>query len=419
MSLESALAAESSSLRPSQRGRDLSLSPTATNTHIRSTSRGRDRGRSSSRRRNVSRARSQGEDVNYRWSLLTHDPYERFEGKLDRPDGAPLAEDDYSDEEQVSDDEGDLEFDINEITLPNYRCSINDYYKRRSSFGLGSSGSSERQKIIDQNHERLKQKMQEMLLMTEAIALQKAKEEAVSSGNPVSPNISEAIDSKLKELGVSMDKMKTEDYSKFENRKEKTIEEYKKYLAEMSSKPQGVFPSTISEKNIQMSEIETNEDSMRASRAVTLGDFFQTNKKTKDVRTYIIYMDVGAESQMVLQYAIGAIVNSGDVVYVISSSEVKSHPLEHYKNECERLSESVKNCLNLIYDPEFKLHVVMQSTYREYTKHFVNQLVKYLKPTLFIVAHELLVSTDKMSNYMTPCPMNIIKRRARRKSFGY
>lgn len=415
MSLEAALVDRKGLNRPARsRGRDMSLSPTNTaGNQLLSSS--RSRGRSTSRRRQGSRATGEGDDMNYRWSLLTHDPFERFEGKTDRPEGAPRPDDDFSDEERISDDEGDLDYDVCEVKLPNFHCSINDYYKRRSS---NAAQKPDKLGIAEHNKGHLLRKKAELDRLSEVLALEKGLQDAKSTGNHVPAEVAEGISERLKELGISNPHLiKNEDLVKMENRKDKTQDEYKKFVIENSSKMPDVSLSLHGiDKNIVKSELDISKDTMRVSRSITLGDFFQEKKQVKDVKSFIVYMDLGTDSMMALQYTLGTMVSPGDVVYVVNCSDDQSDLIEHYEQQCESLSTHVVNGMNLMYNPNFSLHVVVQSTYRPYAKHFVNQLVKYLKPTLFVISHQLLITTDKLQNYITPCPFQVVKRKARRRS---
>lgn len=423
MSLESALATDNnrrvSHLSPG-RGRDVSLSPTNTGGQLRSISRGRTRGRSSSRRPNGSRAASQNEETNYRWSVLTHDPFERFEGKSIRPDGTPNPEDDYSDEEQISDDEADFDFDVNEMKLPNFGCSINDYYKRRSSTIKSTAAALERLSIDEQNRQNLLRKKEEMEKLSEALALEKGLDDAKIVGNSVPEGMAESIHEKLRELGiVHPHDVKAEELVKLQNRKNKTLDDYKKYIIEHSGKTADSGPSSESNKNIVKSKLEVNNDNPRVSRSLTVGDFFNTEKTPKDINTYIVYMDMSVDSLMALQYTIGSTASSGDVIYIINCSTDKFAQMEFYEKQVDTLTGYAESCLNLLSDPEFKLHIVIESTYRPFTKHFVNQLVGFLKPSLFVIAYQVLITTDKLANYITACPFQVIKRKSRRRSVGY
>lgn len=423
MSLQSALAAENdlmSRLSPN-RGRDASLSPTNTSGHMRSTSRGRDRGRSSSRRRQTSRQRSQGEDANYRWSLLTHDPFERFEPKSYKPSGTPGPKDDLSDEEQVSDDEGEFDYDIAEVKLPNFRCSINDNYKRRSS-AVSSQHTKAELASMEITRQNLLKKTVELEKLSELQALDKAIQEAVDTKSPIPVGIKRVVQDGFAELGVSHGRdAKAQDLLKLDNKMNKAIEEYKKNIIAKSSKPTDViFAKNNSDKKIVKSELERNLKNLRACRSVTLGNFFDDKRKASDVNTYLMYMDQGTDSQVALQYTVGSTVKSGDVLYIINTSDNEHDDINFFERNCESLTNSVITNMKLIYDPDFTLHVVVESTYRAYTKHFITQLVRYLKPTLFIISFQLLQTTDKLANYITACPFQVVKKKpglsTRRKS---
>jgi hypothetical protein len=65
---------------------------------------------------------------------------------------------------------------------------------------------------------------------------------------------------------------------------------------------------------------------------------------------------------------------------------------------------------------EFTLHVVLETAHHKYPKHLVNELIKVLKPNLFIVGHRILL--NELSNYMTDIPILVIKKKVRRRSVG-
>lgn len=448
MSLEAALAEESSSvlkrLDPRQtnvsRGRnanDRSLSP---HSQLRSTSRGRDRGRSSSRRA-TSRARSQGEDVNYKWSILFHDPSERFVnleksksgGKNDiNSDDEDVDEDDISEEEQLSDDEDDFDYDLNDLKMPNYRLSINEYFKGRSATSNNNSnaaakGPSTATKLVNSvaknlhlttnEDQHIKKEGEKLEQLSEVLALEKGLQDAKSLGNKVPKETIAEVSKRLNDIGFEGERLSVNDLVELENAKDSKYEEYKKTLIDESklSEVDGQEDDEAvpaKEERIKESEIDVNEENLRVSKTMTLGRFFTKGLRNGSIASYLLYMDLSPESVNSLQYTLGAVVKSGDVLYIINSVNDEDD-IEFYKRQSQRLTDLIRIYLNLIQDPKFKLHVVIESLNQTYPKHFLNELIKYLKPRLLIVCYKLI--TSELNNYISNVPMMIVKRRAKRR----
>lgn len=445
MSLEAALAEENRSIlgrldpRPSiPRGRnhsDRSLSP---HNQIRSTSRGRNRGRSSDRR-GTSRARSQGEDVNYKWSILFHDPSERFVTKKqvdedfnnEPSNGDKHDEDDISEEEQISDDDDEFDYDINDLRLPNYRLSINDYYRgkvgkvssNKSSGGGSSMAASlvnsvaKNLKLTSNDEAYVKKEGEKLEEISEVLALEKGLQDAKTLGNQVPQETIEEVSKRMNEIGFEGKGLTVNDLVKLENAKDTKYEEYKQNLidesktAEVDSAAETAMDGE-QEERIVKSEVNINEASLRVSRSITLGHFFTKGLQNDSITSYLLYMDLSPESINSLQYTLGSVVKSGDVVYIINSVNDETD-IEFYKKQCEKVTNLATTYLNLIQDPKFKLHIVIECLHQEYPKHFLNELIKYLKPSLLIVCYRLILG--ELSNYISNIPLMIVKRRAKRK----
>lgn len=449
MSLEAALAEENRSilgrLDPRQstvsRGRnhsDRSLSP---HNQLRSTSRGRNRARSSDRR-GTSRARSQGEEANYKWSILFHDPSERFVTKekvqeeLDKvspeiTDPSQLDEDDISEEEQISDDEEECDYDINDLRLPNYRLSINDYYRGKvgkvstNKSGGGSSMAAslvnsvaKNLKLNTSNEEaHVKKEGEKLEEISEVLALEKGLQDAKTLGNQVPKETIEEVSKRMDEIGFGGKKLTVNDLVKLENAKDTKYEEYKQNLidesktAEVNTAAENPVDGE-QEERIVKSDVNLNETSLRVSRSVTLGHFFTKGLTNDSITSYLLYMDLSAESINSLQYTLGSVVKSGDVLYIVNSVNDETD-IEFYKRQCEKVTNLVITYLNLIQDPNFKLHIVIECLHQEYPKHFLNELIKYLKPSLLIVCYKLIIGD--LNNYISNIPLMIVKRRAKRK----
>ncbi|CCH43035.1 hypothetical protein BN7_2582 [Wickerhamomyces ciferrii] len=451
MSLEAALAEESKNIlrrldgRPPTvlRGRksiDRSMSPHG---QLRSTSRGRNRGRSSDRRsRGASRARSQGEDVNYKWSILFHDPSDRFINSDDNLDksGNEDDEDDISEEEQISDDEQEFEYDINDLRLPNYRISINDYYRgkvakvsqpnnNKNNNKTNTIGASTASKVIssiaknlnfEKNEERhIKKEGEKLEQLSEVLALEKGLEDAKNLGENVPRETIDEVAKKLNEIGFQGDKLSVNDLVKLENAKDTKYEEYKKTLIDESkdleidnTTSQSQSSEVEQEERIVESPLDSNETNLRVSRSITLGKFFTKGLTSSQIRSYLLYMDLSTESINSLQYTLGSVVKSGDVLYIINTVNDEDS-IEFYQKQTEKLTSLVKTYMNLIADSNFKLHVVIESISQEYPKHFLNNLIKYLKPSLLIVCYRIIM--NELSNYISNIPLMIIKRKAKRR----
>lgn len=438
MSLEAALAEESSTVLRRLDGRqinvsrgrhtnDRSLSP---HSQLRSTSRGRGRGRSSDRRRATSRARSQGEDVNYKWSILFHDPSERFvdHEKLNDDldvDNDDVDTDDISEEEQISDDDEDFDYDINDLKLPNYRVSLNEYFSKKvqpnkstpsttiSSTATMLVNSVAKNLNLTQNEEdSLKKEGMKLEQLSEVLALEKGLQDAKNLGSEVPKETIREVSERLSDIGIEGEKLSVNDLVKLENAKDSNYQEYKKTLIGESKEPENTEDDGLAqEQRISRSEIDINGENLRVSGCITLGNFFTKGLRHDTISSYLLYMDLSPESINSLQYTIGSVVKSGDVLYIINSISDEDN-IEFYKRQINRILDLVYKYLALIADHKFKLHVVIETLNQGFPKHFLNELIKYLKPRLLIVCYKLV--TSELNNYIPNIPILIVKRRAKR-----
>ncbi|ONH70105.1 Sugar utilization regulatory protein IMP2 [Cyberlindnera fabianii] len=410
------------------RGRDASLSPTRGFDQQRSLSRGRRANRSTSRApaTSISQTRLTEEEKNYRWSILTYDPQERFVRKTDQPVGTPSADDDVSDEEQLFDDEttksdlpknDPLDYDIMEIELPNYRASINTYYKKQLKLNdvneLADALSSKAK--LDLHSESVLRRGKDAQKLAEVLALGKALDDARDVNSMVPSDMQDVISKSLEALGVpNASNAKTSDLVSMENAKDKSLLQLKKLIIENSKKiDEAVY---MIKKGIERSEMKVNNENLRASMTLTLGDFFSEQKEMGKVNCIIVYNDGSVESMITLQYVIGAMVKSGDVLYVIHTAGSEFNDLNYYKRQCERIASDCENYLSLVHDKGFKLHVVIESSYRKFLKHFLNQLVKYLDPMFFAISSNTLLTNKELKNYVTPCPFMVMKKKPKARS---
>lgn len=421
----------------------------------RGVSRGRpdSRGRSSSRRRNGSRARSQTEDVNWKWSILRHNPAERFKGRNNTDitklnvdgDGDESDDSDNSDnseEEQISDDETEFLFDINDIVLPNFKMSINEFYKKKTRQNTTSltdiddkekeleqlrlkkeQDEVENKKRKEELEELLNKKSEELRHNTEILALGKALSDSKLSGMGNSNEDVEEIKAKLIDLGIKdPENISIDDIIEIETKKDKVYDEYKKLLIDKSKQDakdeieeteEEIKNNRISNKDVIESSIQINKEDLRVSKTITLGNFFNRKVKAKDVESYLIYLDLSPDSVNALQYTIGSVVKSGDVLYIVNSVDNDTN-IDYFEKQCEKLTELVTTYLKLIEcEHDFTLHVVLETTYHKYPKFLVNELIKYLKPNFFIVGHSILMS--ELSNYMPDIPILVVKKKVRRR----
>jgi hypothetical protein len=387
---------------------------------------------------------------------LRHDPSERFKsrkstiGALENDSDDDLTDDEISEEEQISDDEPDFDFDINDVVLPNFKISITDFYKKRSQnlssltegLNINDEGEEEEEETEeDRKREKLEgdearkkreeldellaRKAEELRIHSEILALSKALSDAKSAGVDVPAEDIENLHQKLGDLGVEDPSKLTIDYIiEIESKKDKVYEDYKKLLIDKSKNEENNNDAIEDEKvghdQIWQSPTRVNKEFLRVSKAITLGNFFakakEASKKVKDVDSYVIYLDTSPDSLNALQYTIGSVVKSGDVLYVVNSVD-NEDSIEYFKKQCIKLTQLVTTYLELIDTmEEFTLHVVLETAHHKYPKHLVNELIKVLKPNLFIVGHRILL--NELSNYMTDIPILVIKKKVRRRSVG-
>lgn len=382
------------------------------NSGVRSSSRGR-----SASRRPASRGVPNGEDVNFRWCILRHDPTERFKSSGFH---AEDVKDDVSEEELLSDDDNDFDYDINTLPLRNYKGCINDYYLQRSRSSASGEEASRELKVIEKGN-----------LLEEAsafLAIKSAILDAQDLDVQVSQDLIREVDDNLERLEkthgsignlISNSNSEQVDYKAF---KDVVIKKSKSgKVIDMNDLIELLNLDNVkkSSSKIISSQNFINKEQPRISKTITFGDFFGTQKgmQAKSPDCYLLYMDLTHESIVSLQYTIGTIVKSGDVLYIVNCVSDEDN-IDYYTKQSKRLSEAVKSALEQVKVDNFELHVVVESLKQNYPKHFVNELIKYLNPVL-LITNNRLIHTD-LGNYMSTIPLLVVKRvPKRRKSFNY
>ncbi|KAH3675012.1 hypothetical protein WICMUC_002844 [Wickerhamomyces mucosus] len=438
--------------------------------------RSRNRGTSTARSvleddRSLSRGRT--EENNWTWSILRHDPSDRFV-KVDQDQAASnidnydetLDNDIYgvSDEELVSDDENDnvLYFDLYDVPLSNYQITLTQLYKESTI----SQNTEHKKKFIK---DRLAKLREERLVMkdakraeelSQAIALKSAILDANEDGLSVPVESIVEVEKRLNTLNIDVDDL-------IDNVDVRT-DTYKVYCDLLKSKSQElkngentIEPDPIDEEeelkrlakivsieeNIIESEIDQDSHIIRATKTITLGNFLDKNrdKSFKDVSKYLLVLDTSDISIDALHYTLGSVVGDGDVLYIINceqpvenegGDEVVSNPknqLPHYRRIVENFTSSVKKNMTYYHDPDFSLHVVIQSLKQKYPIHFLNQLIKHLDFKLFITPIKMLLKDKSvkrssfgtlytntnekplLANYMPSIPLLVVRRKRKQK----
>lgn len=145
---------------------------------------------------------------------------------------------------------------------------------------------------------------------------------------------------------------------------------------------------------------------MRAMSVVTRGKGGSSTHGS----SYILYADLSSESMYALTYTLGAVVNSGDTLYVVhvESSTTETRLLQNIDKFTQQAAFLLDCSSGVVND----LSVVLLSLSHPYPKHLVNQMIHGLKPLLLVVSLSLVLTS--LQNYVCNIPTLVVRKKLKR-----
>lgn len=381
-----------------------------------SMSRGRSQSPGDSHSRNGSPL---NEDKELKWSIINHDPLERF----DDDDGEKISQqlDDYNDpseEEHISDDDHQEKFEYDDTgnILPNFACR--DEKINEISNILENSNLNDNTTI---------KKLEELTASERAFANAKSAgkqidEEALKKLKVEKSNlIGASLDLDTSDQDFDTRKQKLEDYAsyrrkiihheneKFKNsgphyvndhiHKESDDSDDEKdfmipYTSAIEDKLDSEFAHKLNETIVE-GELDSNKAQSRIVQTITRGIFFQLIDPKVKPKMFLLCMDFSPESIFALEWSLGTVLVDGSVlfiVYVIEDTDANHHLKGNLANETSReqhrlnmLNKAKQQVLNLLKLTKLQIHIVIEIIHHPIPRHLILELIDNLSPTLVIV----------------------------------
>ncbi|EEB09246.1 usp family protein [Schizosaccharomyces japonicus yFS275] len=165
----------------------------------------------------------------------------------------------------------------------------------------------------------------------------------------------------------------------------------------------------------------------RTLRHIRRGDFETAAKNSKRNSTYLVAIDLSAESLYALEWAVGVLLRDGDTLIAVdvidrNESPAKSGSSKMEAEQMQAMDEITKQVIRLLNKTVLQVEVNIEVVHHEKPKHLLIEMIDYVDPTLVVLGsrgrnHLKGVLLGSFSNYVvnkSSVPVMVARRRLKK-----